>query len=912
MSPPAAPRYSRVELKRSASGDHPVTEPSTSAGKHRFGDGPGAFVEDLRKRLADHDAVLADRYWARHNVDDLISERTRFFDDMLREIWLSCIPEKARKDLALLAVGGYGRGEQFPYSDVDLLILAKRPTAWREEVRSFLHLLYDLNLDVGHSVRRLADCKTEASKDITVATAMYERRLLIGSEKLSAGLDKIMSSNRLWPSDRFFKAKRDEQEARHSQYDNVEYGLEPNLKTSPGGLRDLQTAMWIFQRQFGTNDPRDLERLGALTSQERGWLEDGRRFLWWVRYGLHLLAGRKEDRLQFEYQRGLAERLGFADTDARRGVERFMSLYYQHVLSLREVNDIVLQYFDESILRERERPEIEPINERFQVRNNYIEICNEQVLEATPSALLEIFVIMANRRDISGVRADTIRAIRNHLHLIDDEFREDPINTGLFLDLLKAPYTLVSQLTRMRRYGVLGRYLPEFGKIIGQMQHDLFHIYTVDAHTMMVIRNMRRFHYRSSEEHYPVACHCVRNLPKIELLYIAGLYHDMGKGRGGDHSELGAVDAIAFCRRHGLTEDDTELVDWLVRQHLLMSSVAQRKDIYDPDIILEFATEVKSERRLDYLYALTVADINATNPTLWNNWRATLLRQLYGETRKALRRGLESPVDRQATIQACRESALERLVRQGMKESDVFALWAAGGDDFFLRHTPRQVAEVTAAIAMHKGEGPLIVLLERKGQVSEEGATEICIFSRNRERLFANTVNALSTLGLSVYDANIHTAESGWCLNSFIVLDGEGRPPGKGREQRHRLTEQLREVLSDPEAELTPARRRLSRQLKQLPTPTEVTLESQGEPRSYELTVIASDRPGLLASIGLLFAELEIDLIDARITTLGERVEDVFTIRDAAAATDSSMEERAYVLANALRQGLDTNTALEL
>jgi [protein-PII] uridylyltransferase len=879
----------------------------------RYGNGPGAVAERLRAKLTEKDEALADRYWARHNIDDLIEERTAFFDDLIREAWNACIPEKASGDLTLFAVGGYGRGEQFPQSDVDLLIVAKRPTAWRDEVRAFLHLLYDLNLDVGHSVRRLADCKSEAHKDITVATAMYERRFLTGSEKLSAKLDRIMASKRLWPSDRFFKAKRDEQESRHAQYDNVEYGLEPNLKSSPGGLRDLQTAMWIFQRHFGTDDPKDLERMGALTTQERVWLEDGRRFLWWVRYGLHLLAGRKEDRLQFEFQRGLAERLGFADTDARLGVERFMSLYYEHVLALREVNDIVLQYFDESILREREKPVIEPINERFQIRNHYIEIASESVLAENPSALLEIFVIMANRRDVSGVRADTIRAIRDHLHLIDDAFRQNPENSRLFMDLLKAPYTLVSQLTRMRRYGVLGRYLPEFGQIIGQMQHDLFHIYTVDAHTMMVIRNMRRFHYRSSEEHYPVAYHCVRNLPKVELLYIAGLYHDMGKGRGGDHSELGAVDAVAFCRRHGLTDDDTQLVEWLVKQHLLMSSVAQRKDIYDPDVILEFATEVKSERRLDYLYALTVADINATNPTLWNNWRATLLRQLYGETRKALRRGLESPVDKQATIQACRESALEKLTKRGMSETDVLNIWASGSDDFFLRHTPRQVADVTAAVAEHQGQdGPLVLILERRGQVSEEGATEICIITRDRERLFATTVSALSQLGLSVHDASIHTADNGWCMNSFIVLDASGRPPGRSAAERERLIGSLTKTLSDPEVMLALPKRRLSRQLKQLPTTTEVTLTPRGGDRRYELTLIAADRPGLLAGVGLLFADLGLDLIAARIATLGERVEDVFTIRDAAAPEGASVEERAYLLTNAIRQGMDAQIAQEL
>jgi [protein-PII] uridylyltransferase len=460
---------------------------------------------------------------------------------------------------------------------------------------------------------------------------------------------------------------------------------------------------------------------------------------------------------------------------------------------------------------------------------------------------------------------------------------------------------------------VLGRYLPEFGQVIGQMQHDLFHIYTVDAHTMMVIRNMRRFHYRSSEEHFPVACHCVRNLPKVELLYIAGLYHDVGKGRGGNHSELGAVDAIAFCRRHNLTDEDTQLVSWLVTQHLLMSSVAQRKDIYDPDVILEFATEVKSERRLDYLYALTVADINATNPTLWNNWRATLLRQLFGETRRALRRGLESPLDKQASIRACQENAMERLLARGLSEAQVKRVWEVPGDEFFLRHTARQVAEVSAAIASHDEEAPLILLIERKGQVSEEGATEICIYTRDRPRLFAATVSALNRLGLSVHDANIHTSPGGLCLNSFIVLDAAGRPPARGGAQREALAAKLTGLLTDPKAELSPLKRRLSRQLKQLPTQTQVNLQARPDSDLFDLTIIAADRPGLLASIALLFAELGIDLVSARIATLGERIEDVFTISDSATdKTTTGREERIYLLENTIRQHLDSQIAHDL
>ena len=490
--------------------------------------------------------------------------------------------------------------------------------------------LWDLGCEIGHSVRTVRECRRESAADIATATAMFERRLLTGDQKIIASLDRVMAARRLWPSAQFFAAKRDEQIERHANYDNVEYGLEPNIKASPGGLRDQHTVFWIVRREYGTTETAQLREQGVLTQQEETWLIEGKRFLSWVRYGLHLIAGRKEDRLQFEYQRELAQRFGYADTDAKRGVEGFMQLYYRHVLALREVNDIVLQTFEETIVQGRRRPRMEAINERFRLRNKYIETTGPEVFPTAPSAMFEMFVIMANRREIAGVRASTIREIRQNLAAINDQFRRDPKVCELFLELLRAPHTLVSQLTRMRRYGLLSAYLPEFGKIVGQMQHDLFHIYTVDAHTMTLIGNLRRFRYRKAEETYPVAHQCVLNVPKVELLYIAGLYHDIGKGRGGDHSELGAVDAAQFCERHGLSDEDTDLVCWLVRSHLLMSSTAQRKDIHDPDVIADFGSGVKSLERLDYLYALTAADITATNPTLWNSWRASLLRQLYG------------------------------------------------------------------------------------------------------------------------------------------------------------------------------------------------------------------------------------------------------------------------------------------
>ncbi len=873
--------------------------------RRQFGPGLSPLVISLRERLADRDAELAQRYWQRENVDHLVAERCTIMDGILQELWAAHIPNAAEHHLALFAVGGYGRGELFPQSDVDLLVLARKPAQHEDAIRTFLHSLFDLNLEVGHAVRTPRDCRRAAGEDITIATAIFERRQLAGSEALGQRLDKALASARLWPARDFFKAKRDEQHNRHDQVDDVEYGLEPNLKTSPGGLRDLQTAMWVCQRKFGTTDLLDLEALGMLTEEERERLDEGRRYLWWVRYGLHLVAQRKEDRLLFEHQRALAERLGFADTSARLGVERFMHLYYRYVLELREVNDILLQHFDETILRSREKPRIEPVNERFQIRNSDIEVAHPQVFEEAPSALLELFVIMANRRDISGVRADTIRLIRNNLHLIDDGFRNDPTNNKLFLDLLKAPYTLVSQLTRMRRYGVLGCYLPEFGEIVGQMQHDLFHIYTVDAHTLMVIRHMRRFHYRSSQEKFPVACHCVKSVPKIELLYIAGLYHDIGKGRGGDHSALGAQDVRAFCQRHDLNESDTELVDWLVTKHLLMSTTAQRQDIYDPDVIHEFASEVKSEMRLDYLYALTVADINATNPSLWNNWRATLLRQLYGETRKALRRGLESPLDRQASVRACKESALEKLTANSLSEEAVQALWRIPNDDFFLRHTPRQVAEITQLLHQHDVErSPLVALVDLKGQVSEEGATEILVYTKDRANLFAASVVALSQFRVSVFDATIHTSADGLCLNGFVVLDNEGKPLPRDAQRRAKICADLEAALDDTSDPSIAEPSMLPRRLRHFTKSTQVRLTTPPHQLHSVLTIIASDRPGLLATIGLLFAELELGVLSAKIATLGERVEDVFHIVDRDGAPIRN-QETVYLLENTLRQRLD-------
>ena len=846
--------------------------------KKRQPDSAPVDVAGLKRRISKAEDVLAKRFWEGEDVETLVRERSGFIDAFLAEIWQHWFEYK--HDIALLAIGGYGRGELHPYSDIDLLILVKNNRLKDSDIERFVQLLWDLKLDIGHSVRTVRECRSEATKNVSVVTSLYERRYLAGSQALATKLSRFLDRKSFWPSSRFFAAKQAEQAVRHARFDHVEYDLEPNIKGSPGGLRDIQTISWICQRHLGTSDLTELTRSGFLTKLECDLLKDGRRFLWKVRFGLHLLAARREDRLLFHHQRELAERFGYVGSEGLLAVETFMNDYYRRVLELREVNDILFQHFEEATAQRSRRPRIEIVNPRFQVHNEYIEVTSDEVFTLHPPALIEIFLIMANRTDIAGVRATTIRLIRKHLDLIDGSFRRNPEVTKLFIELLKAPYTLVSQLTRMRRYGVLGRYIPEFGRVIGQMQHDLFHIYTVDAHTMMVIRNMRRFHQGTTRDDFPVAWRTANNLPKIELLYIAGLFHDIGKGRGGNHSALGATDVTEFCERHNLPPADIELVAWLVSNHLEMSTTAQRKDIHDPEVVIEFAQKVGSEERLEYLYTLTVADINATNPTLWNSWRATLMRHLYLETKKALRRGLSNPILRSDYINDCKATAYSILAEQGMTVGTAELIWNDPGQDFFLRHSGVQIANITNEIANHDPDnGPLITVLDVVGEVSSEGATEIFLYCPNRAHLFADSVVALDHLGLHVVDASIATSANDFCFNSYIVLEDDSNPVRKS-ERKREVYESLRHALTQGTRPSSSPPRKISRRLKQFVTRTKVIITNPNDSAESILQIVSSDRQGLLSMIGSLFVELGIVVHQARITTLGERVEDVFHISD--------------------------------
>lgn len=839
-----------------------------------------AVITLVKEQIAKTTEYLHQQFHQDCYIRELIWARSHFFDHILTSLW-SLYDWADATDISLIAVGGYGRGELHPHSDIDLLILLRDENSvlkHQDSIGSFVTLLWDIKLDIGHSVRTLAQSLSEAQGDITIVTNLMEARTLTGNPELNAVMTADINASEVWPSQQFFRAKWNEQITRHQKHGNSEYKLEANIKNSPGGMRDIQMISWVTRRHFGVGQLEELVTKGFLRQEELTIMHRGLDFLWRVRYALHLISGREEDRLLFDHQRTLASMFGYEDDDAQMAVEQFMQYYYRWALSLGELNDVIMQHFDETILRACEREIIYEINPRFRIRNGHIEVTNDKVFEQTPSALLEVFVLSAQNENIDGMRASTIRLIRTHRDLIDDDFRQDPRNNHLFMEILRSKAQVALHLRRMLRFGVLGKYLPEFGRIIGQMQHDLFHIYSVDAHTMEVVKNLRRFHYPDFQKKFPVASRVVRRLPKIELLYIAGLYHDIAKGRGGNHSKLGVVDARQFGEQHQLSKRDTNLICWLVEHHLRMSAVAQRSDISDPDVINDFAAEVGDQDHLDYLYALTVADINATNPTLWNNWRASLLRQLYAETKRALRRGLENPVDKAEWIAENQDAAAEKLEDRGFTEQEVNKIWADTGDDYFLREKVDDIVWHTEAITLHTDAEQPLILIKETGDIEVEGATQIFIHTQHQSNLFAVLAAGLEQLNLNIQDARIYEAGGGFTLDTFFVLDSNGESIGDDAEQIAAITDHLTEIIQEAKGSPGLIQRRTPRQMRLFSIPTRTTIFNDTSRGHSVLEVITPDRPGLLARIGKIFVDYDIQLQNAKIATLGERVEDVFFI----------------------------------
>ncbi len=723
-------------------------------------------------------------------VERLVRQYSRLIDQLLTHYWDEFL---APFSLTLAAVGGYGRGELHPYSDVDLLILLEAPITAeaREALQQFITFLWDIGLEVGQSLRNIDECVAHAKDDVTIATNLMESRLLSGSERLHEEVRRATGPEHIWPGDRFFQAKLEEQQKRHAKFNDTAYNLEPNIKEGPGGLRDIQNIGWVAKRHFGAAQLADLVTHHFLTGAEYRQLYEGEQFLWRIRFELHSLCGRREDRLLFAHQRTIAQRFGYEDSQSRMAVENFMHDYYRTVTELERLNEMLLQLYDQEILRKGQSNVITPLNRRFNLRNDLIETANEKTFEQTPFALLEIFLLIEQNRQIKGVRAETIRQIRNNIHLIDDQFRANAKSHALFMALLRQPKGVTFVLRRMNRYGILAAYLPEFGCIVGQMQHDLFHVYTVDEHTLRVLRNLRRLTVAEVAHEFPLCSKIMVHLPKPELIYIAALYHDIAKGRGGDHSKLGAIDAEKFCLRHQLTDYDTHLICWLIENHLSMSTTAQRKDLNDPDVIHQFAELAGEQILLDYLFLLTVADIRATSPTVWNSWKESLLTELYHKTARALRRGLDNKIKLNELGRLRRQDAQQWLQGLGEKAEQIDALWQKFSSEYFWRYNARDVTWHTQQI-LHNSSGDSLVSIR---QESIRGGTEIFIHTPIMDSMFTRVTTTLAQMGLSIVDARIMQSNDALTLDTYIVLDQDGGPICD-EHQLARLEKRLKEMLA--------------------------------------------------------------------------------------------------------------------
>jgi [protein-PII] uridylyltransferase len=835
---------------------------------------PAGGIKYFRDSLAQADEALAERFRDNLSVELLVEQRAKVVDEIIVSAWRH-FTAGAGERTALIAVGGYGRGELHPHSDIDLMVLLEescRDSA-ADSVGRFLTFLWDIGLEVGHSVRTLDDCETQARDDLTIVTTLMESRLLDGADDLFGALEERISTEHMWSAASFFQAKLAEQNARHHRYDDTAYNLEPNVKGSPGGLRDIQMIRWVAQRHLGTHNLAGLVEHGYLTPGQLRILLTGQALLWRIRFGLHLLVGRREDRLLFDHQIKLAQMLGYEDATYTLAVEQLMQRYYRTVMELSRLNEMLLQLLEEAILVDP-NPRITLLGPRFQSRNGYLEATDEDVFAEDPSTLLEIFVLLEENLDLKGLNARTIALVKQHLFLIDEEFRQNPRNQRLFLKILRAPQGVTRTLRRMNTYGVLGLYIPAFGRIVGRMQYDLFHAYTVDAHTLFVVENLRRASLTRFDHEYPNCSRIMQSLADPEIAYLGGLFHDIAKGRGGDHSQLGAVDAEAFCLEHGMSRYHGRLVAWLVQHHLLLSVTAQKKDLHDPRVINEFAQIVGDETHLDYLYVLTVADVRGTNPKLWNSWKDTLFWDLYQLTKRALRRGLAHPIDAEELVLETQASAEKLLQAEGLVPTAWALTWSHLSEEYFLRHRPEEIAWHTRILVDAGPESDIVVDVNNR---LAPGLTALMVSAPKELRSFVRTTAVVDELGLTIVDARIVPVGDIRILNTYFVIENDGSPVSENRRLEEIHARVLRSLVRADSLSV-PVTRRAPRQVRMFSTPVQIGVSHDATNQRTVLELVAGDRPGLLAQIGKLFVEQDIRLRNAKIATLGERAEDVFFI----------------------------------
>ena len=824
------------------------------------------------------------------SIRQLVAAQACAIDSLLMALftWF----ELDNTDLALFATGGYGRSELSLHSDIDILLLApdKINAEVIHKIDSLVAILWDIGLEPALSVRTVSEC-LEAANDHTVASTLLESRWLIGNDVLQETPHNIV--NQLWSQQSFFEAKIAEAKSRYLQHNATEFNLEPNIKTAPGGLRDIHIIGWITKRYFRVSKLYDLVQQDFLTEKEFDDLSSAEGFLWQIRHYLHELTGRNENRLLFDYQRDIAQRMGYEtqpDDAPNAAVERFMRDYYRGAMQISTLSEMLTNHYYETIIEpelpDAQQPKKRPLNAHFNQIGEQIAIAHHRVFAQHPEAILEMFLLMG-QYGIKTVRTRTLRALKIAARGIDQAYRDNPEHQALFLANLKEQNYLFHRLRTMNRYGVLSNYIPAFAQVTGLMQYDLFHRYTVDAHTLFLIRILHRFTDPRFHQDFPLVSAIFQRIERKEIIVLAAMFHDIAKGRGGNHSELGESEAIDFCLKHGMSPADANLVGWLTRYHLLMSMTAQKKDISDPEVVTLFANLVSNVTHLNHLYVLTVADMNATNPQLWNSWRATLMKQLYAQTRRILRADIDAPTNRQDMIRATRKQALamlDEVDNQHMNRDEVLKLWDDLGDEYFLREIAEDILWHTGAILNHPPIGrasdtdstPLVVLREHRELALD--AVQVFIYTQDQANLFAVTMAVFDQMNLDVLDARIITATRDFALDSYVLLDRSGTLLADIDRQQE-LKERLFAAFKNP---TTPklAHKNIPRQLKHFEVPTIISFEFNDASNQHMMSLQTLDQPGLLARVGQIFLQQAIEVHAARITTLGERAEDMFYISD--------------------------------
>ena len=826
---------------------------------------------------------LRARYLRRPDPAANLAANAAAVDEMLQRLWREHVADPS---LALVGVGGYGRGALFPHSDVDVLVLLPDGRTPDESVERFIGSLWDTELEPGHSVRTVSQCVDEAAKDVSVDTSLLEARLVAGDARLLEALESQLRARRNVRE--FFEAKFREQKARHERFQEAAYNLEPNIKESPGGLRDLQMVIWLARAAGLGRSWKALSDEDLITGREAAAIVAHERVLQDLRIRLHYLAGRREDRLVFDHQIEIAGQLKLKGRGTMAPSDLLMRRYYLAAKAIWRFNQILLSNLFARIAPESER-KVRKLDEDFVVDNKTLEPRDERLFEKRPGMILEAFIRLQDNRGIVGLGPAALRSLSRALPLVNRRFRESRENRRRFMDIIRGD-RLTWTLRRMSRYGVLGRYIPAFGRIVGQMQHDLFHVYTVDEHILMVIRNLRRLRLPRFEHEFPFPSQLMREFDRVEVLYLAALFHDIAKGRGGDHSHLGAHDAVRFCRAHGMARADADLVAWLVENHLAMSATAQKQDLTDPEVISAFATLVRHERALTALYILTVADIRGTSPVVWNAWKGKLLEDLFVLTRRVLR----GETDYAASwISAKKEEAL-RIFRQYVPQpGKEAALWSHLDDNYFQRFEATEVGWHTRTLWSRVTPDKPIV----RARLSPVGeGLQVLVYAPDQPGLFARITGFFERMQFDIAAAKIYTTQHGFALDSFQVLTRT-----RGSEHYRDLIQTVESGLAQrvaPGAPLEPAPSgRVSRWVKHFPIEPRVEMVPGRRPGRWLVSVSCADRPGLLSSIARGLLKHGLNLVDARVTTLGLRAEDTFVVNGAELEEAATREAIAADLA---------------